>query len=180
MGYTHSWGWAEAIPNAGQFSQWSADVLRLLACYQENPPPNPWRDDPLLNYHPTFFGAWDTTIRGPYGFDVPLIRPDFVAFNGNRATENDCEAFVIDARDLRHRCYSFCKTWQNPYDLLVTAALIRFKHYFPRTAIYCGGGVEGLDDAAEFCRVAFGTGQNPLRDPAYCRFVDSIFGQRSA
>jgi hypothetical protein len=180
MGYTHSWGWADALPNAEQFSLWSADVRRLLACYKENPPPNPWEEEPWWHLAPHLMGKWDTTICGPYGFDEPIIRSDFVAFNGNRETENECEAFIVDARMLKHRHFFWCKTWGNPYDLLVTASLVRLQHYYPQIAIYCGGGVEGLDDAAQLCLTAFGAGQNPLRDPAYCRFVDRVFGERSA
>ncbi|HEY0753546.1 MAG TPA: hypothetical protein VGD98_06255 [Ktedonobacteraceae bacterium] len=180
MGYTHSWGWEDTLPQAELFSVWSADVARLLTCYNEKPPLNPWRDEPWFKYHPDLFGQWDTTICGPYGFDKPIIRPDFVAFNGNRKSENDCEPCVIDAKALGWRCFFSCKTWGHPYDLLITAALIRFEHYFPSIAIYCGGGVEGLDAGAELCQQAFGIGRNPLKDPAYCRFVDSVFGERSA
>ena len=180
MGYTHSWGWDDTVPNANQFPLWSADVTRLLACYTMNPPANPWEEEPWFKLRPSLFGEWDTTIYGPHGFDPPIIRPDFVAFNGSRATENDCESFLIDAKALKWRHFFWCKTWGNPYDLLVTAALVRFEHYFPQIAIHCGGGVEGLDDAAELCRIAFGTGRNPLRDPSYCRFVDRVFGERSA
>ncbi len=174
MGYTHSWGWADAMPNVEQFPRWSADIPRLLACYKENPPANPWQDEPWFKVRPGLFGQWDTTICGPYGFGTPIIRPDFVAFNGNRETENDCESFLFDAKALQWCHFLSCKTRGNPYDLLVTAALIRFKHYFPQIAIYCGGGVEGLDDAARLCRKAFGEGRNPLRDAAYCRFVDRV------
>lgn len=180
MGYTHSWGWADTIQHAEQFPLWSADVARLLAVYKENPPPNPWREEPWFRIHPNLFGHWDTAICGPYGFAEPIIRPDFVAFNGNRATENECESFQMDAQALKWRYFGSCKTRGNPYDLLVTAALIRFKYYFPEIAIHCGGGVEGLDDAARLCRIAFGQGRNPLRDAAYCRFVDRVFGQCSA
>lgn len=180
MGYTHTWGWEDALPKAEQFSLWSADIRRLLACYNENPPPNPWQDEPWFKLRPDLFGKWDTTICGPHGFGEPIIREDFVAFNGNRETENHCESFIIDARSLKRGRSFTCKTWGNPYDLLITAALVRFEHYFPQIAIYCGGGVEGLDDATELCRTTFGSGRNPLRDPAYCRFVDQFFGERSA
>jgi hypothetical protein len=180
MGYTHSWGWADTLPHPERFAQWSADIARLLASYKQKPPPNPWRDEPWFQVRPGLYGNWDTVICGPYGFDRPIIRPDFVAFNGNRASENDGENFVIDAQDLKWRHFSVCKTRGNPYDLLATAALVRFKSYFPAVAIHCGGGVEGLDDAAHLCRRAFGRGRNPLRDAAYCRHVDRIFGERSA
>lgn len=180
MGYTHSWGWRSGLPEAELFSRWSVDVAHLLDCYNNNPPPNPWQDEPWFKYHPTLFGQWNTTICGPQGFDQPIIRPDFVAFNGNRATENNCEGFIMDARDLQGRCFFSCKTWGNPYDLLITASLIRFEFYFPQIAIFCGGGVEGLDEGAELCLKAFGVGRNPLRDPLYCRFVDNVFSERSA
>lgn len=180
MGYTHSWGWADAVSNVEQFPLWSADVARLLASYKENPPPNPWHEYHWFKHHPNLFGPWNTTICGPSGTGHPLICPTLVAFNGNRETENDCEDFTIEAQSLKHRGFSFCKTWGNPYDLLVTASLIRFEHYFPEIAIHCGGGVEGLDAAAELCERTFGVGRNPLRDPAYCRFVDRVFGDRSA
>ncbi|HEY1352624.1 MAG TPA: hypothetical protein VGF67_23640 [Ktedonobacteraceae bacterium] len=180
MGYTHSWGWAQALPYSERFPLWSIDVAQLLACYQQNPPPNPWSEEPWFKVRPDLIGTWDITICGPFGFDLPIIRPDFVAFNGNRASENNCESFLIDACSLSHGHLSTCKTWGKPYDLLATAALIRFKHYFPAVAIHCGGGVEGLDDAAHLCRVAFGQGRNPLRDAAYCRHVDRFFEVRSA
>lgn len=180
MGYTHSYGWEEKLPHAEQFVFWSADVAQLLACYNENPPPNPFEGEWWFERYPTLFGQWDTTICGPHGFDQPLLRPDFVAFNGSRASENHCERFLIDVRHLARRHFYECKTWGNPYDLLITAALIRFYHYFPQIAIYCGGGVEGLDAGTALCEKAFGCGSNPLRSPSYCRFVDSVFRVRSA
>lgn len=180
MGYTHSWGWTEFISQTEKFPLWSADVARLLAFYKKNPPPNPWENEPWFKVYPDLFGQWDTTICGPYGFDQPIIRPDFIAFNGNRATENNCESFVVDAKLLKRRHFFSCKTWGMPYDMLVTAALVRFAYYFPQVAIHCGGGAEGLDDAAELCRTVFGVGDNPLRDQVYCRFVDAAFGKRSA
>jgi len=180
MGYTHSWGWADGIANAAKFVRWSKDVEQLHASYCENPPPNPFQDEPWSRFHPILFGEWDATIRGPYGDASPLFCPEMVAFNGNRATENECEPFVIRAKDLEYPHFFWCKTWGNPYDLLVTAALIRFEHHFPQVAIYCGGGAEGLDDASDLCQLTFGTGRNPLRDPVYCRFVDRVFSQRSA
>jgi hypothetical protein len=180
MGYTHSWGWEETIPNYEQFPLWSADVEHLYDCYNENPPPDPYRKEPWSLFNPPFLGAWETTICGPHGDYYPIFRPEIVSFNGSRLTDNHCEAFEIRARDLEHRGFFSCKTWGNPYDLLVTAALVRFEYYFPQIAIHCGGGVEGLDDAVRLCQIAFGSARNPLRDASYCNFVDRTFGKRSA
>ena len=100
MGYTHSWGWTDTIPNAEQFPLWSADVARLLACYKENPPSNPWEDEPWFRFHPNLYGQWDTTICGPYGFDAPIIRPDFVAYK-------QIECFICRGKHTKRKLPAF-------------------------------------------------------------------------
>jgi hypothetical protein len=51
---------------------------------------------------------------------------------------------------------------------------VRFAHYFPTVALWSDGEEEGLDAGAELCRKAFGVGVNPLRDPAYCKYIHYI------
>ncbi len=181
MGYTHSWGWADSIADAKKFARWSADVKLLHVAYNENPPLNPF-DQSLFPFPipKKLAEGWDYTIRGLEGTGAPTFTRKRVCFNGNQATDNHCESFLIYCNDLSYRRFFYCKTAGKPYDLLVTAALVRFEHYFPQLAIYCGGGVEGLDDAAQLCKKVFGVGRNPLLDPAYCRYVDNLFGDRSA
>jgi len=171
MGYSHSWEWNKRIADPLKFARWCGDVIVLLAYYYKNPPAQPTSDFLLDALLITGNAQRDVTICGPGGDCHPIFRPDRVSFNGNRATKNECEAFTIRATDLEHGCHSWCKTWANPYDLLVCAALVRFEHYFPQIKIQCGGGAAGLDAAAMLNQMAFGEVRNPLRDPIYQKFV---------
>lgn len=110
MGYTHSWEWDDKIADPKKFARWCGDVLVLLAYYNENPPPNPYKEEPWIWFPRTSIPDWNTTICGPRGdCDHPIFQPDIVSFNGHRASDNACEPFVMDIRDLEHKSGSWCK-----------------------------------------------------------------------
>lgn len=170
MGYAHSWRWksplAHAEADAEKFAQWSRDV-RLLAEYY--PDLQPQYAFPWARTH-------DISIRGPHGTGEPLFEKLLVAFNGDRETGNSTDSFVVALNNLyQENFFSFCKTAYDPYDLLVTAALVRFAHYFPEVAIWSDGEEEGLDAGAKLCSKAFGVGINPLRDLAYRKYCQWVW-----
>jgi hypothetical protein len=174
MSYSHYWLWkaplASTEADAEKFVRWSKDVARLLDFY------------PDLQPHWAFLGrfplpeTWNITVRGPSGSGEPIFNAEQVAFNGDEATGNACEAFVLQRDHISQPYFvSWCKTGHCPYDLLVIAALVRFAHYFPAVVLTSDGEEAGLDAGAELCRRAFGVGSNPLRDPAYRTYCDAIW-----
>lgn len=173
MGYTHYWQWKLPIANSEadveRFAQWSRDVKILLEHYPDLQPH--WA---FLNYFP-LPETWNITVRGPSGYGEPIFNDEQVAFNGDEATGNATEPFVIELSDLYEaKNFQFCKTSHDPYDLLVIAALVRFAHYFPTVALWSDGEESGLDAGAKLCRKAFGVGVNPLTVPAYREYIESV------
>jgi len=55
---------------------------------------------------------------------------------------------VIEDGDPRH--FSFCKTARKPYDLMVTACLILYKHYFPEVRISSDGDIDEWKESFKF------------------------------
>jgi hypothetical protein len=172
MGYTHYWQWksplAKTETDGEKFAQWSRDVSTLLEHY------------PTLQPHWAFLGrfplpqTWDITIRGPLGEGEPIFTDEQVAFNGDEETGNAHEPFIIELSELSQGKFcASCKIGHCPYDLLVIAALVRFAHYFPTVVLCSDGEQSGLDAGAKLCSKVFGVGVNPLRDPAYYKYVDS-------
>lgn len=98
-----------------------------------------------------------------------------MAFNGDEETGNATEPFIIELSDLyQTKFFACCKTGHDPYDLLVIAALVHFAHYFPTVALWSDGEESDLDAGAKLCRKAFGVGVNPLRDPGYREYIQSV------
>lgn len=75
-------------------------------------------------------------IRGWDGNGEPEITTDRISFNGDEATNNDYETFMLDGSS------SFCKTAEKPYDAVVCAVLLRFSHDDPSFKI----GSDGIWD----------------------------------
>ena len=68
--------------------------------------------------------------------ELPVFTKDMVRFNG--VGDNGNETFVIERlfkssypqKNDKGQLFAFCKTACKPYDNLVTACLVIFKHYF--------------------------------------------------
>jgi len=114
MGYTHYWSHDEELDRAA-LSRALVDVDKVVKAVQ----------------------ARGIAIRGPSGFDNPLVSEQGVEFNGDAQTGEDYETFsfplqgdgLTHAKRL-HRCpWAFCKTARMPYDLAVCAALLVLKHH---------------------------------------------------
>lgn len=162
MGYTHYWKWHTA-PDAERFTQWSADVKTLL--------------DSLFLYPEITEDS--LVIRGPNGTGSPVLTSSLVAFNGDADTDENHESFYLDfdnpqpwlslsagRYDFAQAPFdSFCKTARCPYDLIVTAALIRLAHYFPtEVKISSDGEAEDWASGSLLCQKVFGAGDIPLQD----------------
>lgn len=69
-------------------------------------------------------------IAGPSGHGAPMVNDVWIAFNGEAAKNWDYESFVLDPPGSHRTCtpprvWAFCKTGRRPYDLAVTAVLLR-------------------------------------------------------
>lgn len=139
MGYTHYW-YREKEADRDAFKSWSEDVIRLADS-----------------------GRLDFAVCGGDGTGLPEITEDVVCFNGDGANGLDHETFRIarvhedpySFADEDGLLFDFCKTARKPYDLLVCAALIRAKVYFPRWRVSSDGDPEDWEDAAALCRDVF-------------------------
>src|SRR4051812_1585992 len=126
MGYTHYWKW-NTLPDAGRFAQWSEDVKTLI--------------DSLFLY-PELTGG-TLKICGPDGVGSPIVTDSKVAFNGDDEADEAHESFIVDLHNPKPLVTllgptfpddislfdSFCKTAREPYDLVVTASLIRLAYH---------------------------------------------------
>ncbi|WP_432983154.1 hypothetical protein [Dactylosporangium sp. CA-233914] len=122
MGYTHSWrcqpgsGWYAAI-----WPQLFADTRSIL--------------DTVT--------AAGTRLTGPDGTGTPWLDPATgVAFNG--VVGQACDTFRLDSPGPDRPQWRFCKTDAEPYDLAVTAVLLR-AHLLLPSSFHIGS--EGSWDA---------------------------------
>lgn len=109
------------------------------------------------------FRACGHAVAGPLGTGEPEITEGRIAFNGSAAERLDYESFVWDARE---EGWNFVKTAHRPYDILVTAVLIRAKrHYGNAVAVTSDGSWDDwrqgrvlvsstFDDADDYCVLA--------------------------
>jgi hypothetical protein len=126
LGYTHYWEWTHPIADQERFSSWSREVAFLL------------QHLPAYGYN----GRDPLVIRSFKGDGEPRCSDEEVSFNGDYTMGQDLghEGFRITFADLKEENhFNCCKTAGKPYDLLVTAALIRFAYYFPDAIITSDG-----------------------------------------
>lgn len=174
MGYTHYWlNWDKVRVGAdAEFALWSADVRTLI--------------DSLFLYPEITEGSFN--ICGPDGTGQPIITDRLVALNGEAEEDEEYESFIIglDNPVLSIAFLTeittaqpdttltldtqlpfsklFCKTACEPYDLVVTAALIRLAYYFPQVEIASDGDQEDWQPASTLCQKIFGEGDIPFKD----------------
>lgn len=101
MGYTHYWQKLQALDRV-EFAAFSNDARSL---------------------------AYACEIPIAYEYDQaehpPIFTDSEIRFNG--VADNGCETFSVTADQ---EDFDFCKTAREPYDVLVCAVLIAFKHRF--------------------------------------------------
>lgn len=136
MGYTHYWYRPPTLEQA-PFARFVRDVATLIRHLPATA---------LDEYHG---GVAPLVIRGPMGDSVPQLTSELVALNGDAATDCDHETFYVErvmkpdawnTGDAQERYFACCKTAAKPYDLLVCAALLAFRHHFPQARVASDGG----------------------------------------
>jgi len=118
-------------------------------------------------------------VGGARGAGRPELTSETVGFNGGGWVEVDGrpqwlsgETFRIDRQfepeewdepDERGWYFECCKTRQQPYDLAVTASLIRLAHRFPEgVEVGSDGGPDEWQPAVDLCREVFGQAELPF------------------
>ncbi len=118
-------------------------------------------------------------VAGPHGEGSPWGNDRFISFNGGGWVDVDghlqrlsCETFGLDRivqprewsePDERGWYFECCKTRHMPYDLAVTASLVRLAHRFPEgVEVGSDGGPEDWRPAVDLCREVFGHAELPF------------------
>lgn len=76
-------------------------------------------------------------LAGPMGDGEPQFNAERIALNGVEATGDDYESFVLVSGATT---FEFCKTGRMPYDVVVTAILLRAAHTVPGFDVRSDGG----------------------------------------
>ena len=173
MGYSHYVLRPRELDRA-RWREWVGDVRQILS----NLPARVPQTYPPLDGPPVTVQA-ALIVAGPLGSGQPELNDEFVSFNGGGQVEVGghlnrlwCETFHLD-RDLggegfpgpdeRGWYFECCKTRQMPYDLAVTASLIRLAHRFPEgVEVSSDGGPEDWQPALDICRKVFGDAELPF------------------
>jgi hypothetical protein len=127
LGYCHYWARPAELP-LGEFRSFAAECGTLRRALGV----------PVLG----LFGG--VKIGGSFGYGRPIFREHAIGFNGRPS----CEPLVIyrvfhkpqQAPDKFGLYWDYVKTNEKPYDELVVAVLVSFKHHFPTAALSSDGG----------------------------------------
>lgn len=115
MGYTHYYERRRDVAApADAYGRWAMDAKAIIAAAK----------------------AQGIRIAGWDGYDEPEFTEGYVSLNGWH--DESCETFIWHAevqenpewRDADEPYLYFVKTRQRPYDAVVTALLLRLKHYY--------------------------------------------------
>jgi hypothetical protein len=141
MGYTHYWR-RKPVLEQEKFAQWAEDVRQLAG---------------MCDKREIAICGGDGTGLGQFGAEI-------VCFNGDESKNEDYETFSIERTYHPYASYDtpenglyhdFCKTGERPYDLLVTAALLRFRYYFPESLVSSDGSRDDWMPAWKLYQVVF-------------------------
>ncbi len=126
MGYTHYLRRPEKLDQK-TFNEFVEDVKKLKKAL------------PKISKNAGGYHSEPIVIKGGLGEGEPEFTKERVWFNGNDEDDTSHETFGIEQTfsedgfgqpDEEGRLFEFCKTARKPYDLLVCATLIAFKHHF--------------------------------------------------
>ena len=138
MGYTHYWYPKEANYWHPKETNHDAETFATLAA--------------LAKKVITLAQARGIKLAGPNGTGKPAIRDEFVGLNG--VGDESHESFVIQ-RD-GNSDFEFCKTACKPYDVVVVAILVLYKHFFPAIRFTSDGDLGDLKDGIDLASEAMG------------------------
>ena len=127
MGYCHYWGRPAAL-SSEHFRAFAEECQQLRVALGV---PKLW-----------FFGG--VKIGGALGVGKPIFSAETICFNGRPPGETLLIHRVFHRQDRETGddglYWDFVKTRQLPYDQLVVAVLLSFKHFFPAAALSSDGG----------------------------------------
>lgn len=153
MGYTHYWK-GHITCDATTWNQMRADFLKVKEA----------SGVPLAGPHGAGLMIFqemveDAEVKRVYGTTTPskATRPE-IAFNGEG--EDSYESFNILYGKVGER-FSFCKTAQKKYDILVAALLMIVKHYNPEFSVGSDGNEDDWLAAIQLCQAQLGYGVYP-------------------
>jgi hypothetical protein len=173
MGYSH-YVWRPPELDRERWDEWVGDVRQIVANLPERVP---------TTWYPLDGGQITVQapliVAGPLGEGRPELSDETVGFNGGgwaevrgRPVDLGGETFRLDRQfepeawdepDERGWYFESCKTRQQPYDLAVTASLVRLAHRFPEgVEIGSDGEPEDWQPALDLCREVFGHAELPF------------------
>jgi hypothetical protein len=121
MGYTHYWSYTPADPAfAAAWPQICTDTQSIVERVRH----------------------LGIAIVGPDGIGAPMLDRRGIRFNGDAVTGGDHESFDLfpPHPSAAGRQTAFCKTARRPYDLAVTAVLLRLRLLLPEAVTIASDG----------------------------------------
>lgn len=129
MGYTHYWDGQGSKRDASKFANFAKVAKRAIEL--------------AISRGIELGDAW--------GENVPKIDDTIVAFNG--VGEDSHESCIIEPEQTG---FEFCKTAYKPYDVVVVAVLVLYKHFFPEIVLSSDGELGDLIDGVILAGEALG------------------------
>lgn len=184
MGYTHYWYRKEPELDRELFRQFSEDCAKV--CRLSEIPLASFNGSGFPEFTPDAVSFNGVENCGHDERDLGITWPSptakgvspngeasgkwfAVAMLEQRTCGGDCshESFVIpriqtqaEWAKTEREIFSFCKTAYKPYDILVTACLIIYQHYFgDQVRVSSDGASRDWEDARQLCQSVLGYGK---------------------
>ena len=135
MGYTHYW----TMPDDATYAEAWAQIVRDTQMIAD-----------AVSERGIVLGNWN-------GVGTPTIDNGTISFNGWASADEDYESFTLNAPGSGSSNFEFCKTGLRPYDLAVTAVLLRVHMLVPSFTISSDGGDDAWTEARELIAELFPT-----------------------
>ena len=129
MGYTHYWRHKEI--DQGDWQRIKNGVKKVVPLVEET----------------------GVVLCGPWGENEMSLTDDKIAFNGSAIADLHYEGFILERKG---RGFSFCKTGQRPYDLMVTAVLTIVRYYSDVVDVSSDGESKDWTEGHELAEKALG------------------------
>jgi hypothetical protein len=190
MGYTH---YLDRPPELDlpTWRRWVDDVRLILRSLPERTSITLYPLD-----GPSYTLTVPLQVAGPLGTGRPQLTDELVSFNGGEHVDVDgrqvrlgCETFHVERvtqpeewqePDVRGWIFECCKTRRMPYDLAVTACLVRLAYHFPEgVEVSSDGGPQEWEAGMELCRRLFGFAVLPFAIPGGAPSGDQAAGGAS-
>ena len=188
MGYTHYWRRSPVLSPA-EFAKAAEDIRHIAATLTDRGiklagPTGHGKPEisdssiafnGSLNCHHAFIdlgSPWPSSSATGWDKPNPVVGAWFSgALLDTRICGGNCAAglFLVDREFMvrpwdqleQNRYFSYCNTEYKPYDIMVTASLVRLKEHLPNDVkLTSDGGEKGFEDAKRLCRELFGFAKN--------------------